>query len=331
MEMRLFGIGVAMGIYLWLTKRWVKSGKLDSRRAAAVWHSLFFALAGFAVTLIAVLSIESRIRFVSASAETLSLRELLMGLGGALLLGTWGFIRAWTAGAAPEQRTHFLNEDQEWAETVFSAVILAAVLMYFVLQAFKIPSGSMESTLRIGDHLFVNKFIYGVRIPFTAKRLLRIKPIARGDIIVFRFPTDDDEVVHCGTPQYGKDFIKRVIGLPGEKVEVRGGFVRVNGEPLGRESYAEYRDPFRREAPTARLSSEEYQSLWASGQLDATLGDTMKDEFGPVTVPEGSFFVMGDNRDRSCDGRFWGPVAERYLKGKAWIIYWPPSRMGRVN
>ncbi|HBL17676.1 MAG TPA: hypothetical protein DD417_13250, partial [Elusimicrobia bacterium] len=90
MEMRLFGIGVAMGIYLWLTKRWVKSGKLDSRRAAAVWHSLFFALAGFAVTLIAVLSIESRIRFVSASAETLSLRELLMGLGGALLLGTWG-------------------------------------------------------------------------------------------------------------------------------------------------------------------------------------------------------------------------------------------------
>ena len=88
-----------------------------------------------------------------------------------------------------EKRRYFINEDLEWAETVFSAVLLASLLMYFVVQAFKIPSGSMESTLKIGDHLFVNKFIYGVRIPFTEKRILRLKDIQRRDIVVFRFPT----------------------------------------------------------------------------------------------------------------------------------------------
>jgi len=331
METRLFWIGVAMGVYVWLTRRWSREGRLDDRARTACWHALFLFLAGFGVTLIAVLSIQSRIRFVSVAPGTMSLREIGLSLVGGLLLGGIGFWRAWAQGKDPEKRAYFVNEDLEWGETVFSAVLLAALLMYFVVQAFKIPSGSMKDTLQIGDHLFVNKFIYGIRIPFTQTRLLRFKKIQRGDIIVFRFPTDDEEEVHCGTPQYGKDFIKRVIGLPGETVEIRKGFVYIDGEPLGREAYAQYRDPYRRDPPTVELKREQYQELWSAGGLDAKLGDTMKDHFGPVTVPEGSFFVMGDNRDRSCDGRFWGPVSERYLKGKAWVIYWPPARMGGVS
>ncbi|MFC1678849.1 signal peptidase I [Elusimicrobiota bacterium] len=331
METRLFWIGVAMGIYVWLSRRWIKSGKLDTRLRTAAWHALFDGLAGFGITLILVLSIESRIRLVSVSPGTMSIRELLISLGGALLAAGWGFWRAWSQGKVKEKRDYYLNEDQEWGETIFSAVLLAALLMFFVVQAFKIPSGSMESTLLVGDHLFVNKFIYGVRIPFTDARLFRFRRIKRGDIIVFRFPTDDKDEVHCGTPQYGKDFIKRVVGLPGEMIEIRKGFVHVDGEPLGREEYAQYRDPYRRDPPATSLSEEQYQELWTTGELDAKLGDTMKDNFGPVKVPEKAYFVMGDNRDRSCDGRFWGPVDERYLKGKAWVIYWPPSRMGGMS
>lgn len=331
METRLLCIGVAMAVYVFLSRRWIKSGRLDTRGRTASWHALFWALAGFGVTLILVLSIESRIRLVNVTPGTLSVRELLISLGGALLAAGFGFWRAWSQGKAQGKRAYYLNEDLEWGETICSAVILAGLLMFFVVQAFKIPSGSMESTLRVGDHLFVNKFIYGIRIPFTDTRLLRFNKIQREDIIVFRFPTDDRDEVHCGTPQYGKDFIKRVIGLPGETIEIRKGFVHVDGEPLGREEYAQYRDPNRRAPPSMKLSEERYQQLWVDGELDAELGDTMKDHFGPVKVPEGSYLVMGDNRDRSCDGRFWGPVEERYLKGKAWVIYWPPRRMGGVS
>lgn len=327
MEARLFWIGVTMGAYAWATKRW-KAG-LDGRKAAAAWHGLFYALAGFAVTLVAVLSIESRM--FPAASGSVSLRELLPGVVGGLVLGFWGYWSAWKDGAQAAKRREAMEEDLEWAETVFSAVLLAAVLMYFVIQAFKIPSGSMESTLRIGDHLFVNKFIYGVRIPYTHKRLLRMRPVRRGDIVVFQFPSDDAEELHCGSPQYGKDFIKRVIGLPGDTVEVRDGAVWVNGAKAADEPYAQFLDPFRAPRPSFPPASSEYQRLWQERRLDQTMGDAMRDHFGPVRVPEASYFVMGDNRDRSCDGRFWGPVGEGYLKGKAWVVYWPPSRMGRIR
>ncbi|MBI4348410.1 MAG: signal peptidase I [Elusimicrobia bacterium] len=219
----------------------------------------------------------------------------------------------------------------EWAETVFSAVLLASLLMYFVVQAFKIPSGSMRTTLLEGDHLFVNKFIYGVRIPFTRKRILKFTQPRRGDIMVFQFPTDNPQETHCGSVQFGKDFIKRTIGLPGETVEIKKGKVFIDGKVLEGEAYAQYVDASRYPPATTKLPAEDYQRLWQTHQLDHRLGDAVRDNFGPIKVPEGTYLMMGDNRDRSCDGRFWGPVAEHYLKGKAWVIYWPPTRIGRVH
>lgn len=329
MEERLFLIGIAMGAYAWLSHRWSEDGTLDKRWAAVAWHALFLALAGFSVTLVAVLSMESR-RF-SAPGALFSLRQMVPALCGAGLLGLFGVWRAWSDAGKAEKRRHFLNEDMEWAETVFSAVLLAAVLMYFVVQAFKIPSGSMEKTLLIGDHLFVNKFIYGLRIPFTDKRVLAFKQVQRGDIVVFRFPTDDVNEEHCGSVQYGKDFIKRVVGLPDDRVEIRAGEVFVNGKSLGQEPYTQFIDPSRHPKPPFPISNEQYQLLWEGRQLDHKLGDSMRDHFGPIVVPPDAYLMMGDNRDRSCDGRYWGPVQKKYLKGKAWVKYWPPSRMGGIR
>lgn len=330
MEARLFWIGVAMYGYAWVSKRWSAAGRLDDPRRAALWHGVFLGLAGASVMLIAVLSVESRLKFVGAAAGALSMREVVAGLGAAALLGAFGLWRAWGPATRAEERQHLLNEDLEWAETVYSAVLLASILMYFLVQAFKIPSGSMETTLRIGDHLFVNKFVYGVRVPFTERRVLRLKPVAPGDIVVFRFPTEDPDSQHCGGSQYGKDFIKRVVAVGGDTLEVREGVLVRNGTVLGKEPYTQFLDAVRTEPPAMTPPPAVYQELWESGQLDLKMGDTMKDNFGPVTVPAGTYFMMGDNRDRSCDGRFWGPVAEKYVKGKAWVIYWPPNRMGAI-
>jgi signal peptidase I len=329
MEARLFWIGVGMGLYAWLTRRWSKAGRFDTRLSAALWHALFYAMAGFAVVLIAVLSIESRVHVAKASFGFWGLREFMPSFGGAAVGALAGFWHAWAKGDKAESRTHVLNEDEEWAETVFSAVVLASLLMYFVIQAFKIPSSSMEPTLLIGDHLFVNKFIYGVRVPFTGKRVFQFRPVKRGDIIVFQFPTDDAEEQHCGSPQYKKDFIKRVIALPGDRVELREGAVYVNGEAADPQYGVMERVP-RIPRPRLDLTDEQYAELWTTRRLDDRLGDTMRDNFGPITVPAKSYFVLGDNRDHSCDGRFWGPVQQRYLKGKAWVRYWPPKRMGRI-
>jgi signal peptidase I len=329
MEERLFLIGFAMGAYAWLTRRWNENGRLDKPWFAVVWHAVFFAIAGFALTMIAMLSMESR-RF-SAPEGLFSPRQLWPSLCGAAVLGLWALWRMRGEAGRAEKRRYFLNEDLEWSETVFSAVLLAALLMYFIVQAFKIPSGSMERTLLVGDHLFVNKIVYGLRIPFTDKRILAFRSVQRGDIVVFRFPTDDKKEEHCGSVQYGKDFIKRAIGLPGDQVELRDGEVFINGKSLGREPYAQYLDPFRHPKPPFPISPEQYQTLWEARNLDHKLGDSMRDNFGPVVVPPDAYLMMGDNRDRSCDGRYWGPVQKKYVKGKAWVLYWPPSRMGGAH
>ncbi|MBI4574256.1 MAG: signal peptidase I [candidate division NC10 bacterium] len=161
---------------------------------------------------------------------------------------------------------------REYAEALIIAVLLALVIRTFVVQAFKIPSGSMLPTLQIGDHILVNKFIYA----FT--------PLTRGDIIVFKFPQDET-----------RDFIKRVIGLPGETLEVRGKQVLINGAALA-EPYAVYSD-----GPFPRAGDR--------GQL------------GPLVIPPGQLFMMGDNRDHSMDSRVWGFLDERKIKGKAFIVY----------
>jgi signal peptidase I len=332
MEERLFFIGVAMGLYTWASKRFKDQKTLDTPAKRGLWHGAFCALAAFSVTLVVALSMETRSRLLPITGNLFTTGELYPALMAGLVFGVIGFWRG--MGEQQNQRGYFLAEDSEWSETVFSAVLLASVLMYFVVQAFKIPSGSMESTLLIGDHLFVNKFIYGLRVPFSGKRVLALRPPHRGDIVVFRFPVDDPRELHCGSVQYRKDFIKRVIGLPGDRIQVQGGHVFVNGEELQNESYAQYLDGPQRQPESVRatqLSGEQYQKLWENHELDKELQEIQRDYFGPVTVPKDAFFAMGDNRDRSCDSRYWGPVEKRYLKGKAWFIYWPPSRMRLVQ
>jgi signal peptidase I len=213
-----------------------------------------------------------------------------------------------------------IRYDHEWADTGFSAILLASVIMYLLVQAFKIPSGSMHLTLIEGDHLFVNKFLYGVRLPYTDKRFFRFRDVRRGDVVVFRFPTEDHR-----NPHYGKDFIKRAVGLPGDVIEIRDKTVFVNGNRQD-EPFVHVADPeIIRPLPLVR-STEAFQSLWAEGMISQRFGDNYRDNFGPITVPPKTYFVMGDNRDRSYDGRFWGPMPERCLKGKAWVLYWPLTR-----
>jgi signal peptidase I len=181
---------------------------------------------------------------------------------------------------------------REYLESVVVAVILALFIRTFVVQAFKIPTGSMEPNLLIGDHLLVNKVLYSPSLGHWEDVILAKKPIRRGDVVVFKFPEDPT-----------RDFIKRVIGLPGETVEMKGHTVYVDGKPLV-EPYAHYMDVSRPEDP------------------EAGRGEDLRDHFGPVTVPDGKLFVLGDNRDNSRDSRFWGFLPRDQVKGRALLVYW---------
>jgi len=176
---------------------------------------------------------------------------------------------------------------REYAEAIIIALVLALFIRTFIVQAFKIPSGSMLPTLQIGDHILVNKFIYGVKMPFTGTVLVPIKDPRPNDIVVFKFPRD---------PKL--DYIKRVIAVAGDTVEMRAKKVYINGKPF-EDKHGVYSDP---------------RILPASA--------SPRDNFGPVTVPEEHIFVMGDNRDNSFDGRFWGFVDLKAVRGKAFIVYW---------
>lgn len=188
--------------------------------------------------------------------------------------------------AAPTQPSQ-KGKLRENIEALIIAIILALFIRAFVVQAFKIPSGSMKNTLLIGDYILVNKFIYGVKIPFTDVTVIPVKKPQRGDIVVFRFPKDPS-----------KDFIKRVVGIGGDTVEVRNKQVYVNGEPQ-QDDFTIHTDP----------------------QIQTGF-HKIRDNFGPVEVPEGKLFVMGDNRDESNDSRYWGFVDLGAVRGKAFIIYW---------
>ncbi len=179
----------------------------------------------------------------------------------------------------PERKVREKSVIRQYTEAFLIAILLALVIRTFVVQAFKIPSGSMLPTLQIGDHLLVNKFLYWFTDP------------QRGDVIVFKFPQDE-----------GRDFIKRVIALPGDKVEVRGKRVYVNDKPV-QEPYAVHLDPSMQENP-----------------------HSPRDNFAPVQAPPGQLFMMGDNRDYSMDSRFWGFLDTKKIKGKAFIIYWSWDR-----
>ena len=180
---------------------------------------------------------------------------------------------------------------REYFESIVIAVILALFVRTWVVQAFKIPTGSMENNLLIGDHLLVNKFVFGPTPLAIGRKVLPVRPIRRGDIVVFKYPDEPD-----------RDFIKRVIGLPGETIELRNKKVHVNGQPL-EEPYVHFLTP----------PSTEYQEVTSSD---------LRERFGPVTVPPDQYFVMGDNRDNSQDSRYWGFLPRHYVKGKALLIYW---------
>lgn len=184
-------------------------------------------------------------------------------------------------------RTKKKSSLRENIEAILVAIVLALFIRTFIIQAFKIPSGSMKQTLQIGDHILVNKFIYGIKLPFLMTTIVPIKNPKRDDIVVFKFPEDPD-----------KDFIKRVIGIAGDVVECRDKQVYINHKPLNHD-YGIHTD-----------------SNIISG------GVQPRDNFGPVVVPENSLFVMGDNRDHSYDSRFWGFVDLKAVRGKALIIYW---------
>ncbi len=176
---------------------------------------------------------------------------------------------------------------REYAEAIGMALLLALFIRTFIVQAFKIPSGSMIPTLQIGDHILVNKLAYGIRIPFLENYALEFGTPQRGDVIVFIFPEDRT-----------KDFIKRVIAVAGDSIEIRGKKVYINGNPVA--------------DPHAHFEGDDPQ----------TMGLPSRDDFGPRSVPQHHVFVMGDNRDRSYDSRFWGFVDLDDVRGKAFLIYW---------
>ena len=171
----------------------------------------------------------------------------------------------------------------------FEAILIAAIFLrftnVFVVQTFYIPSGSMENTLLIGDHLFVNRFIYGPAATDLERKLLPLRAVQRGDIVIFRSKTDK-----------GMDIVKRAIGVPGDTIQVDNGELYLNGKNVADEAYAIHKQPEPQFAP--------------------------RDWFGPVTVPERRYFFMGDNRDESLDSRFWGFLPSHLVKGRALFIYW---------
>jgi len=180
---------------------------------------------------------------------------------------------------------------REYFESIVIAVILALFVRTWVVQAFKIPTGSMENNLLIGDHLLVNKFVFGPTPLAIGRAVLPVRPIHRGDILVFKYPEEPD-----------RDFIKRVIGLPGETIELKNKKIYVNNQPLD-EPYVHFLTP----------PSSDYQEVTSYD---------LRERFGPVTVPADKYFMMGDNRDNSQDSRYWGFLPRDYVKGRALVIYW---------
>jgi signal peptidase I len=189
---------------------------------------------------------------------------------------------------------------REYSEAFIIALALAIILRTFFVQAYKIPSGSMEPTLLVGDHIIVNKLLYGLRLPDSffgltpfeseipwGHYLFKFEPVHRGDVVVFVFPPDPT-----------KDFIKRVIGVPGDTIEVKNGKLYRDGAPAD-DPHAHF-----------ELTPEDRQQ------------SSPRDYFGPLKVPEGQYLMMGDNRDRSYDGRFWGLVNRDEVEGRAMFIYW---------
>lgn len=222
---------------------------------------------------------------------------------------------------------------REYVEALATALIIAVVIRSFIVEPFKIPSSSMVPTLLIGDHIFVNKFIYGLRPPFTKKHFFQYRLPERGEVIVFTYPDDES-----------KDFIKRVVGVPGDKVKIRDADIFINGEKADREpiivapsaddkrALLVQNDAWKKKLPFVpnwqridffkeKLGEAEHLVQFERDILYRPQGHFVLAEGGEVTVPEDMLFVMGDNRDNSSDGREWGFVPMENIKGKAMFVW----------
>lgn len=195
---------------------------------------------------------------------------------------------------------------REWIESIIWAFFIAMFIRTFFVQSFMIPTGSMENTLLTGDFLLGNKMVYGIHIPFTDKILFKRRDPERGEIVIFI------------SPYVKKYFVKRCIAVAGDTVEVKRKELYVNGRKQF-EEYAIHRDP-REFEPLPGIGTSTYQRDWEGGEF-RFIGGYCRDNFGPVVVPEGHIFAMGDNRDNSDDSRFWGPLDTRAVYGKPLILY----------
>jgi signal peptidase I len=198
----------------------------------------------------------------------------------------------------------------EWTKSLLVAIVLFLIIRTFLVEAFRIPTGSMERTLLIGDFLLVNKAVFGSQIPFTAVRLPAFSEPRRGDVAVFVPPHEP-----------GKNYVKRIIGAPGDTVEMRSKVLHVNGQPSD-ESYARYTDPNDIYLP-GMLWQCDHRPSAADGPCHPT-----RDSWGPIVVPDGRYLMLGDNRDDSEDSRYWGFVDRRAMKGRPLFIYYSFNPFG---
>lgn len=192
-----------------------------------------------------------------------------------------------------EKLKPYLPVIREWTETIFIAVLLALIIRSFIVQPFKIPTGSMRTTLIEGDRILVNRFLYGLRIPFTTSRFFKFKHPRRGDVIVFNYPEEPKRA-----------FIKRMIGKGNDEIEIKDGRIYVNAK--------EFKHP--------AIKNVYYYNRGDYGLIDQK-----------IAVPENSYYVLGDNSRSSKDSRYWGFVDDKYLIGKAFLIYWPLNRIRLIK
>ena len=233
---------------------------------------------------------------------------------GAPLTGS-GAAATPAASRPPEPRQSRLSRwFDSWMRSLGMAFVLFVIIKTFLVEAFQIPSGSMERTLLVGDFLFVNKAVYGAQIPGTNARVPGFESPRRGEVVVFAYPRNPEQ-----------NYVKRVIGVPGDTVEMRGGRVRVNGRPLA-EPYVQRVDPTRDVADPEFTWQRRY---YAGAPDDALRLHPTRDNWGPLAVPDGKYFVLGDNRDNSSDSRYWGFVDAAAVKGRPWVVYFSYDREAR--
>jgi signal peptidase I len=205
----------------------------------------------------------------------------------------------------------------EYSKSFFPVILAVFLIRSFLVEPFKIPSGSMMPTLLVGDFILVNKHTYGLRVPILNNTFFEMNHPQRGEVMVFRFPQDES-----------MDYIKRVVGVPGDRIQYQGKRLTINGQPLD----VTFEQDYEYVAPGLNnISAKRYKEKLGEHEHDILLVDEAPVIDGEVVVPPGHYFVMGDNRDNSNDSRFWGFVPEKNIVGKAFMIWWNFDNFGRIG